>query len=341
MGSSRAQERKREPTANLAVASGRRNGPAKTRLPAGLFAYVWQESRHHQLWLCLLAVGVFLLTLAPIDLQRRIVDQAIGGEDLRLLAVLGAIYLIVVLLSGGLKYLLRVYRGSVSERAVRSLRKGLYAGLLESDRRGAARPHHADQGRVIPIVAAEAERVGGFVGESFSEPTLQLGILLSVFGYMLWVEPLIALVSLIFFVPQMVLVPIIQRAVNRRAKRKVQLIRSVGESIVEEAETRADPEAYGARIDDVYRTRISYFRLKFLLKFLNNLMNHLGPLSVLMVGGYMVINGTTTVGTVVAFISGFERMADPTRRLLAYYHLAAESQVQYRLIADQLRRQSG
>jgi ABC-type bacteriocin/lantibiotic exporter with double-glycine peptidase domain len=64
-------------------------------------------------------------------------------------------------------------------------------------------------------------------------------------------------------------------------------------------------------------------------------MNHLAPLSVLMVG-YLVINGETTVGTIVAFISGFERMADPSRQLIAYYRLASESQVQYRLIADRL-----
>jgi ABC-type bacteriocin/lantibiotic exporter with double-glycine peptidase domain len=64
-------------------------------------------------------------------------------------------------------------------------------------------------------------------------------------------------------------------------------------------------------------------------------MNHLAPLSVLMVG-YLVINGETTVGTIVAFISGFERMADPSRQLIAYYRLASESQVQYRLIAERL-----
>jgi ABC-type bacteriocin/lantibiotic exporter with double-glycine peptidase domain len=56
-----------------------------------------------------------------------------------------------------------------------------------------------------------------------------------------------------------------------------------------------------------------------------------------MIGGYLVINGETTIGTVVAFMSGFERMADPSRQLLAYYRLTAETQMQYRLIAEQLR----
>ena len=47
-------------------------------------------------------------------------------------------------------------------------------------------------------MASEAERVGGFVGEAFSQPLLQGGRLVAVLGYMLVVEPTIALVSLVF-----------------------------------------------------------------------------------------------------------------------------------------------
>lgn len=188
------------------------------------------------------------------------------------------------------------------------------------------------RGQTVSIVASEVERVGGFVGEAFSEPILQGGILIAVLGYMLVVEPTIALISLCFFVPQILLVPMIQRFVNRRALRKVELVRELGEQIVD-AVARDDYDRTARR---VYGVRISYYRWKFLSKLLTNFMNHLAPLSVLMVGGYLVINGETTVGTIVAFISGFERMADPSRQLIAYYRLASESQVQYRLIRDRL-----
>jgi hypothetical protein len=43
-----------------------------------------------------------------------------------------------------------------------------------------------------------------------------------------------------------------------------------------------------------------------------------------------------TVGTVVAFISGIQRLADPSRELLAYGPPGGETQVQYRLIARRL-----
>jgi ABC-type bacteriocin/lantibiotic exporter with double-glycine peptidase domain len=306
------------------------------RLPTGLFRYVWQEGRTPQVWLCLLAALVFPLSMAPLELQRRIVDRAIGNEDLRLLALLGAVYLTVVLVQGGLKYMLRFYRGVVSERAVRRLRRRLRAAPAQTQ---GAPDGDGGRGETVSIVTAEVERVGGFIGESLSEPVLQIGIFASILGYMLVVEPLIAIVSLGFFVPQLAFVPLLQRAVNRRARRKVELVRELGKLIVAPRDDRGG--SYHERLNRVYSVRLQYYALKFLIKFLNNLMNQLAPLSVLMIGGYLVTTGATTVGTVVAFIDGFRRLADPSRELLAYYRLMAETQVQYRLIARRLTAPGG
>jgi len=304
-----------------ADAIGEREAGAAAPAP-NVFAFAWHESRRHQPWLCLLAGLIFPLTMAPLELQRRIVDGAIGGQELQLLLWLGAAYLGVVLLQGVLKYALRVWRGMVSERTILRLRRALHE-------RG-----RGEHGETVSMIASEVERVGGFVGEAFSEPVLQGGILIAVFGYMLVVEPIIALVGLCFFVPQLIIVPLIQRVINRRARRKVKLVRELGDQIVDGEAGEAG--AYDDTTSKVYRVRTSYFRLKFLVKFLSNLINHLGPLSVLVVGGWLAINGETTVGTIVAFISGFERMAEPSREFISYYHLASETQVQHRLLAQQL-----
>jgi ABC-type multidrug transport system fused ATPase/permease subunit len=189
--------------------------------PDSLFAFAWRESRRHQPWLSLLAAVIFPPTMVPLELQRRIIDRAIGDPNLELLFWLGAIYLGTVVVHGGLKYLLRIYRAFVSECATLHLRRAV------RDRGG-----QDDQGKTVSIVASEVERVGGFVGEAFSEPILQGGILVAVLGYMLVVEPTIALVSLSFFLPQMLLVPLIERVVNRRAARKIRLVRELGEQIV-------------------------------------------------------------------------------------------------------------
>ena len=74
--------------------------------------------------------------------------------------------------------------------------------------------------------------------------------------------------------------------------------------------------------------------IKHATKGINNLINHMGPLSVLMVGGWLVIQGQTQIGTIVAFMSGYERMVEPGRDLLNFYRRLALMRVQYRLVHE-------
>jgi ABC-type multidrug transport system fused ATPase/permease subunit len=104
--------------------AGRDDGVAEAR-SGNLFAFAWRQSRRHQPWLCLLAVLIVPLTMVPLELQRRIVDRAIGLQNFDLLLWLGAIYLLVAVLQGGLKYLLRLYGGMVGERTVLNLRRAV------------------------------------------------------------------------------------------------------------------------------------------------------------------------------------------------------------------------
>ena len=47
-------------------------------MPRTLLGYILRASAHHQAGLCLLSVAVFLLSAVPLELQRRIVNDAIG-----------------------------------------------------------------------------------------------------------------------------------------------------------------------------------------------------------------------------------------------------------------------
>jgi ABC-type bacteriocin/lantibiotic exporter with double-glycine peptidase domain len=68
----------------------------------------------------------------------------------------------------------------------------------------------------------------------------------------------------------------------------------------------------------------------------NNALGHLGPLSVLVVGGWLVIRGETQVGTIVAFVSGYEKLMNPARDLLNLYRQYSQMRVQYRLIRQEV-----
>ena len=118
--------------AQMAVAQQYR--PRAEKWPDSIFAFAWRDSGRHQPWLCLLAVLIFPLTMVPLELQRRIIDRAIGDQKLELLLWLGAIYLGAVLLQGGLKYLLRVYGAFVGERATLKLRGAVHKGMPTTSR---------------------------------------------------------------------------------------------------------------------------------------------------------------------------------------------------------------
>ncbi len=306
--------------------------------PHNLYRYIWRISGRRQVWLVLLSSVVFPLTMVPLELQRRIVNRAIGHSDLHLLWLLSLVYIAVVLSQGGLKYVMNIYREVISERAIRTLRRQIYHALQDGRDVGPELPTHAPTGSQVSVVVAEVEPLGGFVGESISVPLVQAGALLSVLGYMLWVEPRIAAAALALYSPQLYLVPRIQTAINRRVQRRIVLVRELGQQIVEDAHEpqsadRRRPE-YDRRIHDIYRQRVRIAYLSYAVTFVNNLLDHSGTITVLMIGGWLAIHGRTDLGTIVAFVSGFEKISEPWRELVSFYRRASDARIKYRLVRD-------
>ena len=192
-----------------------------------------------------------------------------------------------------------------------------------------------DEGTTQSIISSEAEKVGGFVAEAIAFPLLQAGIVLSIGGYMLVVEPIIAAVAIAFLVPSMIVVAVSQPVLNRLSEKKITAARDLGQCVLSDGRNDAgeapDPDVF---IERIYQLRLRFGIVKNAAKSLNNLINHMGPLSVLMIGSWLVIQGETQIGTIVAFMSGYERMTGPARDLLNFYRRFAMMRVQYRLVHE-------
>jgi ABC-type bacteriocin/lantibiotic exporter with double-glycine peptidase domain len=301
----------------------------------GLYRYVWKISSRDQVILAVLSVTLFLLELAPLELQRRIINDAVDYRAFEMIGLLCLLYVAVALVQGGLKLMLNVYRGSVSEAASRRLR--LDANLIAIARSQKGRKPE-DEGVAISIAVTEVEAVGGFVAASFSAPILNGGVLLSVFGYMLFMQPWMALVALLLLCPQILFIPILQEAINRRTKRRIETLRGLSAGIIAETAAGAGvrEETYRRRVGDVYRLNMEILRRKFGMHFLMNLLHHLGIIGILFVGGWLLLQGQTEMGTVVAFISGLNRMNDPWGDLVNYFRDLTNVGVKYQLIAEAL-----
>jgi len=249
-------------------------------------------------------------------LQRRILNAAVLDGDIGRVAALALVYAAVILAEGLLKLLLNVYGGWIGEKAVRALRLAASGVVRAMTKRDSA----ATRGVEISLILAEPEPIGGFVGMAVSELVLQVGILLSVFGYMIYMQPRLALVCLLVSSPQFVFVPLMQLAINRRVRSRIVALRKVSVGVLREMpDERGGAFSQKLRFAQVFNVNLGIIKLRFSMKFLMNLTHNLGKVIVLAVGGWFVIKGTTDVGTVVAFVSGLNNVRDPWGDLVNWY----------------------
>ena len=302
---------------------------AEGELPGSVFRYVVATSGAHQLLLLALTVSVFLIEIVPLELQRRIVNDLVKDRPYRWVIILCAVYAGVVLVQGGTKLVLNVYRGWVGERAVRDLRRRIHAVIEVPP---TSSPAADAQGIAVSMIVAEVEPIGGFIGECVSEPLLQGGILLSVLAYLIHLDPWMALGAFALFVPQFFFVPLMQAAVNWRAGARIRILRQLGIDVIDQANGhfRADEQC----IDRVFVLDMGIFRFKFAMNFLMNLCSHLQIISALLIGGWWVYTDRLEIGGVVAFISGISRLNDPWGDLVNYFRDLTVTQVKYRLLAN-------
>ncbi len=322
------------PAIDSAVGTARcavlRRAQRSIKLPSNVFRYVLYTSGYHQVLLIFLTVTVFLTELGPLELQRRIINDIIEDRTFGYVITLCALYAGVVLVQGSTKLGLNIYRNWVGERAVRDLRLRIQ-DLLGLSSTTASNPEA--QGVEISMIVAEVEPVGGFVGSSVSEPLLQGGVMLSVLAYLIHLDVWMAFIAIAIFMPQLVFVPLMQKAIIERAAARVQVLRGLSISIVASPEPEYNDVEYGP-IQRAFELDMGIFKIKFTMNFLMNLCNHLQRIAALLLGGWYVLHDQLEVGGVVAFISGVERLIDPWGDLVNYFRNFSVSNAKSRLVSS-------
>ncbi len=324
-----------------------------------IFAFAIRMGGRHQFAVCLLALAIAALAVAPIDLQRRIINEAVEAGDLTLLGWLAAVYLVVMLSRRALKFALGVYQRWLSESAALYCRGHLseLARAQVPDERAGRNAHESTKtegmgrnrnegaGRRVAVIVQEIGKVSEFVGTGLSKPLTLAAELILVLGYMLATAPVVAAVAFTFFVPQFALAPLLQARLNRLMAEGTDLRRQLSDALVDfnlesrKSDSSSNPNEDGVAREQELRVRIFRNRMKLeiykqALKFAIGLLNALAPLSVLVFGGYLVTQGQTTIGVIVAFMTGFERLANPVRELIAYYRMTSLLDQQHTMIAD-------
>jgi len=147
--------------------------------------------------------------------------------------------------------------------------------------------------------------------------------------------------AFVLFLPQLVFVPLMQGAINRRAGARVWVLRQLGVSTVDPRPASTERDiSDGKRIDRVLQLNMGIYKFKFSMNFLMNLCNHFQVVAALLIGGWMVHTDQLEVGGIVAFIFGIGRLNDPWGDLVNYCRDLSLTQVKYSLVADRINQLS-
>ena len=291
---------------------------------SSVWGFVWRMTGRAQIGVTCLAAIAMIVSLAPIELQRRMIDDALPEGDAELLLLLGAVYLAMILLLQLLKFIVGMTTGWLAESTsayVRAHLWGLRSGQGSKD--------------ISSVMLTEVDALAGFAGNAPSQFIANVTMLLGALGYMFWVEPLVALAGLCLIAPQAAFTPLVQRRLNIYVSTRLRLLRRFSASLEKGADLQE--AEIQSRLRNLFKARMAFLWWKFLMKATLNALNAAAPLGVILVGGWMAIEGDTTVGVIVAFVGGFSRLGDPIRQLIAFYREAAEASVRHDLLASWMK----
>ena len=140
------------------------------------------------LLLFVIVVMVFARVL-PLEMQKRIVNEAINLRDIELLFLYCGIYLAAVIFFSALKYLTNVVQTLIAQRATAQMRKALYHYIMTLPL-GFFR--NTQPGSVVNSLVTELAMPGNFVGMAVSAPVTNILTLLAFAVYLFFLNPLLA-----------------------------------------------------------------------------------------------------------------------------------------------------
>lgn len=301
-----------------------------------LFSWVFDGSLRWQiLLLAVIAVAVFTRVL-PLEMQKRIVNEAVSLRKVDLLLTYCAYYLAAVLLSSACKYLINVLETHIAQQALARMRIALYRHIISLPL-GFFR--NTQPGTVVNAIVNELAAPSNFVGSAVSSPVSNVLTLLAFAGYLLWLNPLLAAVSLSAYPAAMILLPFLQKRANAANQQRVDLSRTFAGRIAESVGGIHEIHGNGAHrieigkfdrlVEQLRRVRVVWSLYRFAVKSTNNFFTSLGPFLVFILGGYLTIKGQLELGSLVAFLSAQEKLYDPWKELIEFYQVYQDGRVAY------------
>ena len=306
-----------------------------------LFSWVWTSNMKLQGILLVVIVVTVGARVLPLEMQKLIINQAIGLQKLNLLFMYCGYYLAAVVTASGLKLVINTLQTYIGQQSLADLRKKLYAHILTLPMPFFRK---ASPGMVVQSLVSEVANTGEFVGQAVAVPVTNLLTLVAFATYLFYLNPLMAAISMALYPVAIVVIPFLQKRANAANKERVdtgrKLSTMIGETIsgIHEVHSNAsfnlENRRFGGFVDKLSRVRVVWNLYKYAIKVSNNFFQSLGPFVLFLVGGYLAINGRFDLGALVAFLSANEKLYDPWKELMDFYQVYQDAKVSYGRIME-------
>ncbi|MEC9432895.1 MAG: ABC transporter transmembrane domain-containing protein [Pseudomonadota bacterium] len=315
--------------------------------------FVWRHSARDQILMLVLTICSFPIIWISLELPKRIINDAIGGEDFPrelwsfqldqtdYLIALCAAYLAAITANNAIKYVQNLHRGILGERMLRRMRFDLFRRVMG---RPLSRLRTTSPGELVQMISAELAPIGDFIGAILATPVSQGGSFLVYLGFILAQNTYIGLAALCLYPVQAWLIPKLQAKVVAMIRVRLANIRAMAREIDESIDAATELRGLRARrwhmaivsrqLYDNYKIRRRIFILKFLIKFVNNVANHLTPFFIFLIGGYFVIHGQLNIGALTAVLIAYKDLAAPWKELLRFYQDYSDMSARYTSIME-------
>lgn len=301
--------------------------------------------KESNLKLQILLVAIILVTVAarvfPLEMQKRIVNEAISLKRLDLLYLYCSGFIASVLLASLLKYAINVIQTYIGETALARMRRELYSHVMTLP---LSFFRKSSPGTVIAALVQELSSAGEFVGQAVAVPITNVLTLLAFGGYLFYLNPLLAGLSFALYPLLIYILPKLQRRTNHWNKERVDATRVLSSKINEtitgihevhgNGSYKIENRKFAKYVQELFRVRIIWTLYRQGVKVLNNLFQNMGPFILFLVGGWLAINGRFDLGALVAFLSAYEKIYDPWRELMDFYQIYQDATTRYTKTMD-------
>ncbi len=300
-----------------------------------------------------LTACLFPLQFLTLELPKRIINDAIEAEQSfvdvlnfemsqeMFLISLSMLFLIAVLGHGLMKMRINTMKGILSERMLRRFRYMLITRITRFPQPYLRR---TSQGELVAMITGEAEPMGGMMGDAISDPVMQAGQMITILSFLFLQSLWFGLAAVALIPLQAWLIPKLQRQINLHNKDRIQEVRQLAAEIGETATGAPELRVNGGwryrlsritqRLGTLFLIRLTIYKKKFFMKFLNNFITQLTPFFFYLIGGILVIRGQVSLGALVAALAAYKDLSSPWKELLNYYNRAQDLSLRWTMIVE-------